>query len=241
MRLTIQRFGLLIALLLPLFSQNRLLAEDKLIPLKLLFSPDSITGVELSPNGKMISFIAPLDGVQNIFVAPAEDLSSKRAVTHYKDRGVQIYDVSGNVNYHWTGDSSHIIYLRDHQGDENWNVFSIDLQGGEPKNLTPIDHAQVRIIKMSLDRPLEALIGVNDRDPKLHDLYRLNLLTGDRQLVEKNTRFYLYIADNDLKPRVAVEIVKGGNADLYKSQGDGQWEKYSSMSMEDLAMISVVG
>ncbi len=240
-RNTMKRLGFLIALSLPLFSQTQPPARDPLIPLKVLFSPASITGLHLSPNGKLISFIAPLDGVQNIFVAPAEDPAAKRAVTHYKDRGVQVYDVSGNVNYHWTGDSSHIIYLRDHEGDENWNVFSVDVQSGETKNLTPIDHAQVRILATSFDRPLEALIGINDRDPKLHDLYRLNLLTGERQLVEKNTRFMSYVADNDLKPRIAIEVVKDGGANLYKSQGDGQWEKYSSLSMEDLAMVSAVG
>jgi len=126
-----------------------------------------------------------------------------------------VYDVSGNVNYHWTGDDSRIIYLRDHEGDENWNVYSVDLQGGEPKNLTPIDHTQVRILAMSVDRPLEALIGINDRDPKFHDPYRLNLITGERQLVEKNTRFAAYVADNDLKLRIAVETVKDGGANLY--------------------------
>lgn len=115
-RHTLQRFGFLIVLLLPLLSQAQPPARDPLIPLKVLFSPASITGLHLSPNGKMISFIAPLDGVQNIFVAPADDPAAKRAVTRYKDRGVQVYDVSGNVNYHWTGDSSHIIYLRDHEG-----------------------------------------------------------------------------------------------------------------------------
>jgi dipeptidyl aminopeptidase/acylaminoacyl peptidase len=241
MRQTMHYLGLLLALSLPLLSQAQPAAHDPLISLKLLFSPASVAAVELSPNGKMITFVAPLDGVQNIFVSPVGDPSARRAVTHYKDRGVQVYDVSGNVNYHWTGDDSRIIYLRDHEGDENWNVYSVDLQGGEPKNLTPIDHTQVRILAMSLDRPLEALIGINDRDPKFHDPYRLNLITGERQLVEKNTRFAAYVADNDLKLRIAVETVKDGGANLYKSQGDGQWERGSSVTMEDLAMLSAIG
>jgi len=110
MRQTVRYFGLLLALSLPLLSQAQPASHDPLISLKLLFSPASVAAVELSPNGKMISFVAPLDGVQNIFVSPADDPSARRAVTHYKDRGVQVYDVSGNVNYHWTGDDSRIIY-----------------------------------------------------------------------------------------------------------------------------------
>ena len=238
---TIRYFGLLLAISVPLSLQARIDSPDRLISLKLLFSPASVAAVALSPDGKMISFVAPLEGVQNIFVSPADDPASQRAITRYKDRGVQVYDVSGNVTYHWTGDGSHIIYLRDHEGDENSNVYSVDLRGGEPKNLTPLDHTQVRILATSPDRPLEALIAINDRDPRRHDVYRLNLTTGERQLVEKNTRFLAYVADNDLKLRIAVESLKDGGATIYKSRGDGRWEPYFSLPMEDLAMLSAVG
>src|SRR5271165_6591510 len=84
-----------------LLAQTPPPSAEPLIPLKVLLSPPSIQAVEISPNGKTISFIAPLDGVPNLFVAPAASPGSRRPVTKFKGRGIQSFDVSGNVIYRW--------------------------------------------------------------------------------------------------------------------------------------------
>jgi len=224
-----------------LFSSTVFAQPDRLIPLEVLLSPPSIQAPELSPDGKMICFLAPLDGTPNLFVMPVDASAPRHSITHYKGRGVQVYDVSGNITYRWTGDSSQILYLRDNDGDEQFNLYSVDLSTGESSNLTPIPNAQVRLLATSLDHPAEALITINDRVPQWHDVYRLNLRTGKRELIEKNDRFVGYIADNALRLRIAMEMRKDGGVDLFKSQGDSGWQPYDSVGVEDLAMLHAVG
>jgi len=224
-----------------LFTSAVFAQPDRLIPLEVLLSPPSIQAPELSPDGKMICFLAPLDGTPNLFVMPVDTPEPRHPITHLKGRGVQVYDVSGNITYRWTGDSSRILYLRDNDGDEQFNLYSADVGSGESRNLTPIPNAQVRLLATSLDRPDEVLITVNDRVPRWHDVYRLNLRTGERELMEKNDRFAAYVADNSLRLRVGMEMRKDGGVDLFKSPGDGHWQPYDSVSMEDVAMLHAVG
>ena len=241
MRKTLPRLATILAISLSALSQTRAPSKEPLIPLKVLLSPPAIQAVEISPDGKMVSFIAPLDGVPNLFVAPALTAAAKRPITKFTGRGLQVFDVSGDVIYRWTNDSAHILYLQDHDGDENWNIYSVDVRSGESKNLTPISKAQVRIIATSLKHPAEALISVNDRDAQWHDVYLLKLSTGERQLVYKNDRFVYFIADNDLKLRIGMEVAKDGGARYYRSAKDGSWELFSTVSMEDLAMSKSFG
>jgi dipeptidyl aminopeptidase/acylaminoacyl peptidase len=234
----IARFGLFIAILVSAHTQ---VPPVPLIPLKVLLSPPTVQAVEISPDGKMISFIAPLDGVANLFVAPANAPASRRAITRYQARGLQVYDVSGNVIYRWTADSTRIVYLQDHDGDESWNIYRVDVASGESKNLKPIPHAQVRMVATSPKHPREALIGINDRDPKWHDVYSLNLSTGERRLVYKNDRFVYYIADNELRLRLGMEVADDGGARYYKSADGGNWQLFATLSMEDLSMSKSFG
>ncbi len=67
---------------------------DELIPLKTYFAPAEVQAPQISPDGSKISYIAPLDGVQNFFVAPVDDLDAAKPLTRFTDRGVQAGDVS---------------------------------------------------------------------------------------------------------------------------------------------------
>jgi dipeptidyl aminopeptidase/acylaminoacyl peptidase len=215
--------------------------QDPLIPLKTLLSPPSVSAPLISPDGKHISTVTLLDGVANLFVAPSDDPKAAKPVTHLTGRGIQPFDVSGNPNYRWTGDSADILFVMDNNGDENWNLWIVDIQTRESKNLTPFKGSQVRIIATSLDHPSTVLIGVNNRDPRWHDIYRLDITTGKMDLVEKNDRFLVYVADNDLKLRIALAITKNGGADIFKSNGDGHWIPYFSMSEKDTAGMKQFG
>jgi dipeptidyl aminopeptidase/acylaminoacyl peptidase len=214
---------------------------DPIVPLKTLLTSPSIVAPLISPNGDLISAVAPLDGVANIFVSPAGDPKAAKPVTHFTGRGIQPFDVSGNTNYHWTSDSSHILYLVDNDGDENWNLWIVDISTGESKNLTPFKGSQVRLMATSFDHPSTVLIGINNRDPKWHDIYRLDIATGKMDLVEKNDRFLFYVADNDLKLRIALASSKNGGVDVFKSSGDGNWTPYFSLSQEDTSGMKQFG
>jgi dipeptidyl aminopeptidase/acylaminoacyl peptidase len=214
---------------------------DPTIPLRTLLSPPVIQMPLLSPDGSMISGVVPLDGVPNLFVAPAGDPKNAKPVTHLTGRGIQASDVSGNANYRWTGDNGHLLYLRDNNGDEKWNLYIVDIRTGDSRNLTPFKGSQVRVVGTSLGQPDAVLVGINNRDPRWHDIYRLTLSSGKLELVEKNDRFAFFVADNDLKLRIAGVPTKDGGVDLFKSGGDGKWSSYFSLPEEDAQAMKQFG
>lgn len=198
-------------------------AAEPLIPLATLLGPPRVSAPALSPDGRMLSWIAPLDGVPNLWVAPADSVSAARPVTRESGRGLQAFDVSGNVAYRWTGDSRSLLYRKDHDGDEQWNLYRASVATGDTVNLTPRPNAQVRLLALGEPDAQCALVGINDRDPRRHDLYRLDLATGTLQLVEKNERFAGFVADPALRPRIAFAVTPLGGIDVLRSAGDGQW------------------
>ncbi len=210
-------------------------AQDALVPLRTLMGPPQIVAPQLSPDGTMLSWIAPLDGAPNLWIAPVESLASARAVTRERGRGLQAFDVSGNVMYRWTADGRRLVYPKDRDGDENCNWYVLDLATGRDFNATPRENAQVRLVAMGERHPREALVGINDRDPRHHDLYRLDLETGALRLVEKNERFVVMRADHALAPRIAAEVTPRGEIDVLRSRGDGRWSPLYRVGLEDAA------
>ncbi|MFN4219073.1 MAG: TolB family protein, partial [Candidatus Bipolaricaulia bacterium] len=141
-----------------------------IIPRKVLFgNPDKIQA-RLSPDGSHIAFLAPLNGVLNVWVAPRENPDAARPVTRDTGRGIRVF--------FWAYTSKHILYVQDRNGDENWRIYSVDLTADHTRDLTPLEGVQAHIYRVSYKLPTEILIGLNDRDPKLHDVYRLHIETG---------------------------------------------------------------
>ncbi len=165
----------------------------ELIPRRALFgNPDRVSG-RLSPDGSRMAFLAPADGVLNVWVGPADDFTAARPVTEDRVRGIR--------DFFWAYDGVHIVYLQDTGGDENWHVHVTDVATGETRDVTPIDGVAARIMKVSRSRPGEILVGLNDRDPHYHDIHRLDLASGERTLVETNESFIGFVAADDLSLR----------------------------------------
>src|SRR5215217_542289 len=119
-------------------SSRTEVAQAELIPRKVLFGNPDRSSVEISPDGKHISFLAPREGVMNVYVAPVDDPSAATPVTYAKKRGIPFYS--------WAFDSRHILYGQDQGGNENWNVFSVDIdKPDDAKNLTPNEKVAARI------------------------------------------------------------------------------------------------
>jgi dipeptidyl aminopeptidase/acylaminoacyl peptidase len=196
---------------------------DPLIPLHALLGEAAVVAPQLSPDGKLVCWIAPENGAPNLWVARVDDMTRAHAVTHYAGRGIQAYDVSGRVMIHWTSDSDRLVYPMDHNGDEQWNWWVCDLTTGRSTDFTPREHAEVRLYALGEHDARHALVGINDRDPKRHDTYLADLETGDLTLVERNERFVRFYADGSLKARIAVEVTPAGEIDVLRSAPDGRW------------------
>ena len=207
--------------------------ETPLIPRKVLFGNPDRAAVRMSPDGKTLSWIAPVDGVLNVWVAPVGDLAAAKAVTQDKKRGIQ--------RYFWAYDNRHLVYLQDKDGDENSRAYAIDLTTLEIRDLTPFKDTQARVEETSPDFPSEILVGLNDRDARFHDLYRVSLASGERTLVQQNDGFAGFGTDSKFRVRLGVKIRPDGGVSYLKRADDGSFEPYLEVDHEDAQTTGPLG
>ena len=207
-------------------------AATDLIPRQLLFGNPDRAGVRISPDGSKISYLAAVDGVLNVWVGPIDEPEAARPVTHDKKRGIRIY--------FWAYTSNDVIYLQDRDGDENWRAYAVDLETGEERDLTPIEGVRVNIDNVSHKRPEEILVGLNDRDKRYHDIYRIHLETGERTLVEENDGYLGYVSDDDYNLKLRARVAKTGAMHMER-MGAGGWQPFLEIGLEDNLTTSPVG
>lgn len=210
------------------------IAGTELIARDALFGNPERSIVQISPDGKYLSWVAPVDGVLNVWVAPADDPGKARAVTSDKARGIR--------NYSWSYQADTLLYLRDSGGDEDFHLFAVDLLTGKATDLTPFPKTTAQISGVSALHPESILVGMNDRDAQWHDLYRVDLATGKRTLVEKNEQqIGGYLADAGYKVRYAQKSRPDGGQDILQPDGKGGWTKYDDIPFEDSLSTTPAG
>lgn len=209
-----------------------LAADVPLLPRELLFGNPERAQITISPDGTRLAWRAPVDGVMNVWVAPAGDLAAAKPVTKDTSRGIRVYS--------WAFDSRHVLYLQDRGGDENWRVYAVDLASGAERELTPFDKVQARIEQVSPRHPGEILISINDRDPELHDVYRVNLATGERTLVRKNEGYVGLAFDDDYRLHLASRFTPDGGLEVLKVGKEGL-EPFITVPPADSLTTNAIG
>jgi dipeptidyl aminopeptidase/acylaminoacyl peptidase len=209
-----------------------------LIPRSVLFGNPERTSPRISPDGRSLAWIAPLDGVLNVWVAPigdgdaGVDWTAARAVTCDTDRGVRVFD--------WAHDGRHLLYVQDAGGDENWRLYDVDLESVERRDLTPFDKIHATIIGTSKRLPTQVLVGINADNPELHDVYRLDLDTGSLVKEIENPGYAGWVADEDLVVRCAIAPLPDGSFDVLVRDGDADWRQLLTIPAEDVTSFDVV-
>lgn len=207
-------------------------ADVPLVSRSALFGNPERTQARLSPDGRYVSYLAPLDGLLNIWVAPAGDIAAARPVTQDRKRGIP--------QHFWSYDGKHVLYLQDQAGDENWRLHAARADGSSDRDLTPIDGVQARVIGLSYRRPDVVLVGLNNRTPEWHDVYEVDIATGSRKLVEQNDEeFADYVADLDLRPRVALKNNADGG-EIFRRTAD-DWESILKYGQADSLTTQTLG
>ena len=220
--------GLIFGLTLGLAVSARVEAEPapELISRDILFGNPDRSNVRLSPDARRIAWTSPHNGVMNIWVAPVDQIDKARVVTKDTKRGIRTFS--------WAYTSEHLVYEQDENGDENFHLYSVDLQNDQVIDLTPIKGVAAKIEKGSEKFPKELLIGINDRSPMFHDVYRCDITTGKRELVRQNTGFAGLMADDDFKIRFGVKFdLRDGGVKVQIRNEKGEFEDYESIPMED--------
>jgi dipeptidyl aminopeptidase/acylaminoacyl peptidase len=198
-----------------------------LIPREKLFGNPSQTAGRLSPDGKWLSWIAPRDGVMNIWVAPASNPKSARPLTNERQRPIR--------SYFWAPDSGQILFINDKGGDENFLLYGVDVVSGTQRSLTPFEKTRVQVVGISSLVKDRILVGVNNRDPKWHDVHSLDLKTGTLTPVMMNTGGYSgFQADRRLNIRGAAKSRPDGGSDFYRVINNKVEDKpFEQVTLED--------
>jgi dipeptidyl aminopeptidase/acylaminoacyl peptidase len=169
-------------------------AQAPLIPMKDFFRNPTKVAYILSPNGEYLAFMQPWESRLNLFV---EKIGSGKAtrVTSAKER-----DIAG---YAWKGDNR-LVYIQDTGGDENYRLYAVGIDGSNPKDLTPFEKVRAQIIDRLEQNENEILVGLNKRMPQVFDVYRINVNTGEMQMIAENPGNYTgWATDWDGKLRIA--------------------------------------
>lgn len=165
-------------------------------------NPEKFQG-RISPDGQWLSWLAPRDGVMNIWVAPTEDPSAAKPITADQGRGIPIH--------FWAHSSQHVLYTQDRDGDENNHVYRVDIASGETVDLTPVaEGARATIEGLSDQKPDTIVVGLNEREPSLFDLYSIKISTGEATLLAENPGYVAWFLDNQLEPRLGIQPMPGG-------------------------------
>jgi dipeptidyl aminopeptidase/acylaminoacyl peptidase len=208
----------------------------ELIPRHVLFGNPERISPRISPDGTRLAWIAPHQDVLNVWVAPISaedgvDWPAAKVVTDDSDRGIRMFA--------WAHDGRHLLYLQDTGGDENWRLHDVDLQTMQRRDLTPFDGVQTQLVAMERKFPTELLIALNRDNAQLHDVYRLDLVTGDLVKEVDNFGVVGWEADAQMVVRAAAAPQPdGGYTLLVRDDADSDWRPLLTVASDD-ALTSV--
>ena len=206
-----------------------------LIDRELIFGNPEYAGAQISPDGKYISFVKPLDGTMNVWVKGFDEpFNAARPLTADTARPVR--------SYFWSRDSKYILFVQDKGGDENFNVYAVGpsdkpAEGSKvpaARNITDAKGVRAIIQAVPDSDPDAIYVGINDRDKAWHDLYKVKISTGERTLISENhDRYQGMIFDNADKLRLATRAAQNGDTEILKIGADGKATKiYSCNAFE---------
>jgi len=200
-----------------------------LIDRELLFGNPEIAAAQLSPDGKYLAFLKPWQGTRNVWVKKvSEPFASARLLTTETKRPI--------ASYLWSQDGKFVCYVKDNDGDENFNMFAVDpaaspAAGSEAppsRDLTGLKGVRVAIIDAPKTDPDVVFIGINDRDKAWHDLYKVRISTGEKTLLRKNTeRIAGWQFDLQGQPRLAARVDDSGEQEVLRVDPSGFTKIYS--------------
>jgi dipeptidyl aminopeptidase/acylaminoacyl peptidase len=228
------RGGWFALVLVFLFSASGLAQEPPLVPRKVFDAAADYDFLSISPDGKMIAYTAPSDkSVANVWV---EDLAThqKRMVTRATQRGIGYY--------RWAYDSAHLLYQSDENGNEDYHLYSVDLKSGAIRDLTPFQSIRSEQVLMEPSHPDEILVGMNLRDRKVFDVYRVNLETGATVMDAQNPGDVIgWTSDPNLVVRAATAF--NDNLETVvrvRESGKAPWRDILSIPFEQAPFLGQV-
>jgi dipeptidyl aminopeptidase/acylaminoacyl peptidase len=194
--------------------------------------PDYIN-VRVSPDGTNLAWLAPIDRVNNLFVAPIADPAAARPVTRVTGRSISNY-------FRWAHTNRHLIYFRDHEGDENYRAFNVDIESGAVVPLTPDGGVKSFLQEIDHKFPEQVLFRHNQRDKRYFDLFRINILSGASELTFENPDFADFVTDSAFQLRLALRLNAAGTEEIFERKADGSWKPFLEIPISDVDLTSPI-
>jgi dipeptidyl aminopeptidase/acylaminoacyl peptidase len=199
-----------------------------LIPRRVLFGNPERSSPRLSPDGRRMAFLAPDEGVLNVWLRTIGlDDDYDRPVTYDRKRGIR--------TFFWAENDRHLLYLQDSEGDENWHLFAVDLISGDTRDLTPYENVTVQDVITDREHQDEILVAMNRRNPQLFDLHRVQLDSAESIVEAENPGNYVgWLCDHEFRVRGATVATPDGGFQLLVSKQPGaQFEPFLTWGPED--------
>lgn len=206
-------------------DSDKKMKKSNLIPLEDFFKNPEKSSYQISPNGEYYSYMAPYENRMNIFIQKRGEAEVVQ-LTSDTDR-----DIAG---YFWPNNTQ-ILYAKDDGGNENYKLFGVNIDGTEPVCYTDFEDVRTQIIDDLPDLPNEVIIGMNKRNPQVFDPYRLNIETGDMEMLAENPgNIQGWMFDHAGKLRIALAIVDGVNTSLlYRETEQDEWQDVLTTSFKE--------
>jgi dipeptidyl aminopeptidase/acylaminoacyl peptidase len=215
--------------MLPLFglTQRAAAQQNDLVARRVFFDNPDYSRVSLSPDGQHLAWLAPLDGVSNLWVAPVADPTAGQPVTRATDRNL-------GASYEWAYTSRHLVFFQERDGDENWRASSVDITNGSVVPLTPPKGVKSFVQGRDLKFPDEMLVRHNARDKRYFDLFRVNLVTGAIELKYENNDYADLATDGDFRLRLGTRLTADGTSEYFELRDDGSWAPFMQVPIGDV-------
>ncbi len=194
------------------------------IPLRDFFRNPEKSHFRISPNGDYIAFLAPFENRKNIFVQKRGTHEIRR-ITSSTERDIN--------TFFWKGNNT-LLYTRDFGGDENFHLFLASLDGRSETDLTPFENVAAWVIDDLKDDDTHIIFMMNRRNPQLFDVYRMNVKTGEHELIAENPGGVIgWLADHNGKVRVGVQTDGVNKNILYRASEHDPFVPIVSTSFRD--------
>lgn len=201
------------------------------IPLENFFKNPEKIDYQVSPDGTYFSFMAPYENRLNLFVQKIGSDTTIR-ITSETER-----DITASM---WAG-NNRILFIKDTGGDENYQLYGVNIDGTDLKSYTNFPNVRTTIIDPLRKIDSLVIIGMNKRNPQVFDPYRLNLNTGELTLLAENPgNIQGWMTDHDGKLRVANAIVDGvNNQILYRETEDQPFQPVLTTNFKETVSFAV--
>ncbi len=214
---------------LPFVGLARAAAAEQagLVARRIFFDNPDYSNVRVSPDGQQLAYLAPVDGVSNLWVASVADPAAARPVTRVTGRNIGNY-------YRWAHTNRHLVFFQERDGDENWRASSVDIASGGIMPLTPQQGVKSFLQEVDYKFPEEMLIRHNARDKRYFDLFRINIVTGASELKFENQDYLELITDSEFELRLGSRLTADGTAEVFERRTDGSWTPFIKVPIGDI-------